>query len=176
MLEPTRYLFSDFGLLGTEREGGMAVVKKAALKPSNIVCALKYAKRDANTDAVAESFDRELKALTNLEHKNIVRLRGVGVDGTQRFLALEWLEETLSDKLTSIGPYEWAAFYEQIGRPLLVALQYAHGRSIAHRDLKPLNVMFTRTGVPKITDFGIARAIGEPSLGLTFAGANARTS
>jgi len=168
---PRHFLLSEFELFDVERPGGMALVRKAALKDVGSLLALKCSKKGSDPAAASLSFSREVDVLCRLEHRNIVRLVGVGSGGSERFIVLEWLEETLSDRLKSGVSYDWTSFFEQVGRPLLTALQYANELDVAHRDLKPANVMFTKSGIPKITDFGIARETGQASLGLTFAGA-----
>ena len=173
-MDPRTFLKEHFELIAVERRGGMSIIRKARLRDTGDICALKYPSRESSEGFAAVSLNRELKALGNLEHRNIVRLLGIGSDGPERFLALEWLEETLSDRLQSLGPSDWVTFYEQVGRPLLDALRYAHGRNCVHRDLKPLNVMFSTEMVPKITDFGIARDTSEVRLGRTFAAAGSR--
>lgn len=164
------FLRNNFEFLSIERSGGMSRIKQAKLVETGEMCALKIGRVESNEDAASASFAREVAALSNMEHRNIVRLIGIGTDGTQRFLVLEWLDETLSDYINSIGAMEWSNFYENIGRPILEALQYAHRRQVAHRDLKPLNIMFNRRREAKITDFGIARSTEEVRQGLTFAG------
>ena len=165
----SRAFFSpqNFDLLDIERPGGMSIIRKAKLNATDEQCALKYASDIGHTSPL--SFQREVDALSSLEHPNIVRMLGVGSDGISRFIVLEWLEETLSDRIQSMGRMQWDHFYEMIGRPLLCGIQYAHGRELVHRDLKPHNVMFNRVGVPKITDFGIARNVADVRLGQTFA-------
>lgn len=158
----------QFKILNTEREGGMSRVKKSEMIETGQICALKYPKFGSHENSATASFNRELSALSELRHKNIVRLLGIGTAGTERFLALEWLEETLLDRIRSFGAFDWRNFYELIGRPLLEGIQYAHSKRYVHRDLKPLNVMFDSKGNPKITDFGIAKEQGDMRLGVTF--------
>lgn len=157
----------DFELLDIERLGGMSKIGKAKLNATGEQCALKYASDTGNASPL--SFNREADALSSLEHPNIVRMLGVGSDGPSRFIVLEWLEETLAERIQSMGRMQWDDFYEMIGRPLLCGIQYAHARERVHRDLKPHNVMFNRVGVPKITDFGISRNVADVRLGQTFA-------
>lgn len=152
------------------RSGGMSEIVQAKLNSTGETCALKFSRRgDSDSQAVA-SFSREANALSDISHRNIVRLLGIGTDGAKRFLALEWLEETLSDYILSIGPMEWPSFYENVGRPILEGLEHAHGRGYAHRDLKPLNIMLSRMREPKLTDFGISRHTEDQRNGYTFAG------
>jgi serine/threonine protein kinase/KaiC/GvpD/RAD55 family RecA-like ATPase len=168
-MEPSPYVIGDFELKDEERSGGMSRVRKAKLTKGNTLCALKFARLEGDKTLANASLNRELGALSNLEHPNIVRLFGIGTDGSDRFLVIEWLDETLKDRIAALGPMGWRDFYEQIGRPLLHAIEYAHRRGYIHRDLKPLNVMFDRMNAPKITDFGIARALAEVRIGATFA-------
>ena len=160
------YSKDDFELLKVERSGGMSRIQQARLKETGEICALKFGRVESADDAASASFAREVKALTDMEHRHVVRLIGIGSDGMQRFLVLEWLDETLADYIQDIGPLQWGHFYESIGRPILEALQYAHRRQCVHRDLKPLNVMFNRRREAKITDFGIARAMDDVRMGL----------
>jgi serine/threonine protein kinase len=168
-METHAYSPEDFEFLEGERRGGMSKIRKAKLIQTGAYCALKYSTSYGADDSATSSFSREIAALGGLEHPNIVRMMGIGSDGTERFIALEWLDETLADHITSMGAMRWEIFYEQIGRPLLAGIQYAHSREYIHRDVKPQNVMFNRIGVPKITDFGISRNTAQARVGQTFA-------
>lgn len=168
-MQPHSYSYDSFQLVGPVRHGGMATVRQACLKETGAICALKFPKREGFEGIASLSLTRELKALSDLEHNNIVRLFGLGTDGAERFLVFEWLQETLEERIRSLGPSDWRDYYEQVGRPLLEALRYAHARGRVHRDLKPSNVMFSDQMVPKITDFGIARDLTEVHIGRTFA-------
>ena len=168
-METRAYIPQDFELLGIERKGGMSTIQKAILNATNELCALKYSADNGLNSSATLSFSREVDALVNLEHPNIVRMLGISSDETQRFIVLEWLEETLADRISSTGPIQWDIFYEEVGRPILSGIKYAHSRDLVHRDLKPQNVLFNRTGVPKITDFGISRNVADVRFGQTFA-------
>lgn len=149
----------------------MSEIVRAKLTSTGETCALKFSSRVDGDSQATESFAREAAALNDLSHRHIVRLFGIGTDGGKRFLVLEWLEETLADYIQSVGPMEWAVFYENFGRPILDALKHAHARTYIHRDLKPLNIMLSRMREPKLTDFGIARSMEDVRLGVTFASA-----
>jgi hypothetical protein len=168
-MNPRAYSIDEFRLTDVEKKGGMSKVLQAQLLEANEMCALKYPAIDSISDFAIESHNREVGALQDMDHENIVRMLGIGVDGINRFIVLEWLQETLVDRIQSMGPSNWTTFYEMIGRPLLKGILYAHSRRYVHRDLKPWNVMFNRMGVPKITDFGIARDMDRNRSGKTFA-------
>lgn len=165
------FLFSDFEASDVKRTGGMSEIVRAKLTSTGDICALKFSSRVDGDSQAAASFAREEAALSDLSHRHIVRLLGIGTDGAKRFLVLEWLEETLADYIQSVGPMEWSVFYENFGRPILDALKHAHARTYIHRDLKPLNIMLNRMREPKLTDFGISRSTGDIRLGVTFASA-----
>jgi Tol biopolymer transport system component len=109
----------------------------------------------ANPDA-KQRFEREARAISSLNHPNICTLHDVGhQDGTD-FLVMELLEgETLADRLEK-GPLP----SEQVlkyGIEICDGLEKAHKNGVIHRDLKPGNVMLTKSGA-KLMDFGLAKA------------------
>jgi serine/threonine protein kinase len=152
------------------REGGMSTVAKAFDQRSSRFCAIKRMKGSGGEDIRwKESFNREYAALSELsQHQNIVALLDAGTDDDGFFMVLEWVSENLVDRISSGGPLNWHEFYHTIGRPILGALAYAQGRGWNHRDIKPQNILIDGNGIPKLSDYGIAKQFEKPSLGLTF--------
>ena len=98
-------------------------------------------------------FQREAEMLASLNHRNIAQIYGV----EDRALVMELVEGgTLSSPL----PIETALNY---ARQIAEALEYAHERGVIHRDLKPANIKVTPEGTVKLLDFGLAKAIEDPS-------------
>lgn len=111
-----------------------------------------------------ERFWREGKAAGRLSHPNIVTIFEVGKDGDRHFIAMEYLEgQTLRDVLQSGGPISIKTAIDY-ALQLCSALSYAHRNGVVHRDIKPENVQVLPGGHIKLTDFGIARLMGEPSI------------
>ncbi len=102
-----------------------------------------------------QRFDREARAISSLTHPHICALYDVGHEDGTDFLVMEYLEGmTLADKVAG-GPLPLEDVL-RIGRQMAEALAAAHRSGVVHRDLKPGNVMLTRSGV-KLLDFGLAR-------------------
>ncbi|MGO9368055.1 MAG: protein kinase domain-containing protein [Terriglobales bacterium] len=103
-----------------------------------------------------QRFDREARAISSLNHPNICTLHDVGhQDGTD-FLVMEYLEgETLADRLLK-GPLS-AEQVLKYGIDICEGLEKAHKSGVVHRDLKPGNIMLTKSGA-KLMDFGLAKA------------------
>ena len=126
----------------------------------------------ANDPEVRARFEREARTVSSLNHPNICTLFDVGREGDTNFLVMELIEgETLADRLQ-----RGALPTEQVlalGSQISDALDRAHRAGVIHRDLKPGNVMLTRSGA-KLMDFGLARATGmvgtKSSSGVTVAG------
>ena len=111
-------------------------------------------------------FEREARAIGSLNHPHICTLHDVGREGVTDYLVMELVEgETLSTRLAK-GPLPLADVL-RIGGQVADALERAHRAGVTHRDLKPGNVMLTKTGA-KLMDFGLARGTGlGPSSDLT---------
>jgi eukaryotic-like serine/threonine-protein kinase len=109
-----------------------------------------------NPDA-KQRFDREARAISSLNHPNICTLHDVGHQDGIDFLVMEFLEgETLADRLSK-GPLPTESVLKY-GIEICEGLERAHKSGVVHRDLKPGNVMLTKTGA-KLMDFGLAKAI-----------------
>ncbi|HOP80239.1 MAG TPA: serine/threonine-protein kinase, partial [Armatimonadota bacterium] len=111
-----------------------------------------------------ERFMREGKAAARLEHPNIVTVYEIGQEGDRFFIAMEFLGgQTLRDTIKARGalPVKDAV---DITLQLCEALALAHQNNIVHRDVKPENVQILPGGHVKLTDFGIARIMSEPSI------------
>jgi serine/threonine-protein kinase len=111
-----------------------------------------------------DRFLREARMAARLNHPVIVSIYEVGQEANQYYLVMEYVEgETLADFIRERGalvPTE----VPSILRPLAEALDYAHGRGLIHRDVKPANIIVSPEGAVKLTDFGMARAIEQTHL------------
>ena len=111
-----------------------------------------------------ERFYREARAAGSLSHPNIVTIYEAGEDRGRHFIAMEYLEgQTLRDVLDIEGRLPVERIVE-IAVQICDALKYAHSNGVIHRDIKPDNIQILPSGQIKITDFGIARIMEEPSL------------
>lgn len=109
-------------------------------------------------------FQREAKAAGSLSHPNIVTIYEVGEDAGRAFIAMEYLEgQTLRQRIDAEGFIPQDEVVEIVCK-VLDGLGYAHQCGVVHRDVKPDNVQLLPDGRVKITDFGIARLMFEPSL------------
>lgn len=138
----------------------LSINRRVALKELSIPTNLDGAQRRKRI----ERFWREGKAAGRLSHPNIVTIFEVGKDGDRHFIAMEFLEgQTLRDALQAGGPLPLPTVKSYMLQ-LCDALSYAHRNGVIHRDIKPENVQILPGGHIKLTDFGIARLIGEPNI------------
>ncbi|NLA34465.1 MAG: serine/threonine protein kinase, partial [Actinobacteria bacterium] len=149
-------------LLGT---GGMAQVWSATDQSLGRVVAVKLLHPHLVNDASSvERFRREAVAVAALSHPNIVAvfdtLFGNGVEA----IVMEYVDGgTLRSALDDRGTITQNETV-QLGIKLASALAHAHAHGVIHRDIKPANILITREGVPKLTDFGIAKGSAETDL------------
>lgn len=140
--------------------GGMAVVYRAVQDHLNRTVAIKALKSSvASEKQLVARFQREARALADLQHESIVHIYDFYETRGSLFIVMEYVEGIdLYDLLERCGrlPYDVAAVVAmQVAR----ALDYIHYRAIVHRDVKPANIMVSRQGAVKVMDFGIVRDV-----------------
>lgn len=136
--------------------GGMGEVYRASDTRLGRVVAIKVLNSAlVATPDLKARFEREARAISQLNHPNICTLHDVGHDGDTDFLVMEFIDgQSLADRLHK-GPLPIMDLVK-IGCEIADALERAHRAGIVHRDLKPGNVMLTKTGA-KLLDFGLAK-------------------
>ncbi len=156
-----------YHILSEIARGGMGVVYKARDPKLNRVVALKVllAGEGASRESIAR-FVREARSAAGLKHPGIVQVHDFGEVEGQHFFTMDYVDGRPLDDLIKSGELSTDAALEII---LVVArsLQFAHEKGIIHRDLKPPNILITRDGAPVLTDFGLAKDIGDTSLSIT---------
>jgi len=146
--------------IGAPRAGGIANVYKAREIESGKQVAIKVFRSSSGVDdVVKESFRRETKALFALTHENIVKIldSGLETESGEHFIVMEWVPKDLETIRQEVRFGDWSTFFGQIGRPILSALAFAHGKSIVHRDIKPSNILMGDDGIARLCDFGISK-------------------
>jgi len=141
--------------------GGMGEVYRARDTRLGRDVAIKVLPAEVSNDAAALArFDREARALAALSHPHIAALHDMGEHEGTHYLVMELLAgETLASRLRRGALPEKDAL--RIGKEIAEALGAAHQHGVVHRDVKPGNVMLTRSGV-KLLDFGLARLQRQP--------------
>lgn len=148
--------------------GGMAEVFRAHDRLLDREVAVKVMhERYAGDPDFVERFRREARAAARLSHPNIVTVLDSGERDGRQFIVFECVEgedlKALLEQRGRLAPRDALEIAVQLGR----GLAFAHEHGVVHRDVKPQNAIVTREGLVKVTDFGIARAIGEAEITLT---------
>jgi serine/threonine-protein kinase len=153
-----------YRVLGKLGGGGMADVFLAEDTTLARRVALKVLlPRFADDQNFVERFRREAKAAAGLNHPNVVGIYDWGQVDSMYYIVMEYVEgETLKELIRRRGRLPGN---EAVGLALglLAAIEFAHQHHIVHRDIKSQNILIDRTGMVKVTDFGIARA-GDSSM------------
>jgi serine/threonine-protein kinase len=157
-----------YQITGTLGSGGFGRVYRALDPTVGRVVAIKVLNAPDDSDIVRR-FQAEATTVANLHHKNIVTVHEFGEEHGAPYLVMEFLDGTTLQELIERNSLSLLEKLE-IMSAVAEGLQYAHERSVTHRDVKPANIMRLADGSVKIMDFGIARIATESSTRLTQTG------
>ena len=152
-----------YEIVGAIGAGGMGEVYRARDTRLGRDVAIKILPQHLSAKAnVKQRFEREARAISSLQHPNICTLYDVGHQDGIDFLVMEYLEgESLAKRLEK-GALATAELL-RIAIEIADALEKAHRQGVVHRDLKPGNIMLTKSGA-KLLDFGLAKAAAPPTM------------
>ncbi len=155
-----RYI-GEYEVLEEIARGGMGVVFKARQQSLNRVVALKMILSGRLADAAdVERFHREARAAGRLKHPNIVPIHEIGEHDGHHYFTMDYIEgHTLSEEIRdeTVAARRAAELVMRAAR----AVEFAHQQGTLHRDLKPANLLIDLDHQPQITDFGLAKFVGD---------------
>lgn len=151
--------------------GGMSYVYKAVDTKTDMIVAIKVLKDElSNDEEFIKKFKEEAISSEKIKHKNVVRAYDVVDNGNCHFIVMEYIDGITLDKY--IRNKGHLSNDETIDLSIQIAegLKVAHKQGIIHRDVKPQNIVIKNDGTPKITDFGIARAVSSTTRNISIIG------
>ena len=159
MLTEGMYIADRYEIIGKIGAGGMSDVYKAKDLTLGRFVAIKVLKPEFSEDLnFVTKFRTEAQSAAGLEHPNIVNIYDVGSEKGMHYIVMEYVEgitlKTYIEKKGQLSFKEAVSIAIQVGR----GIEAAHSKGIIHRDIKPQNIIISKEGKVKVTDFGIARA------------------
>ena len=160
MLTEGMYIADRYEIIGKIGAGGMSDVYKAKDLTLGRFVAIKVLKPEFSEDLnFVTKFRTEAQSAAGLEHPNIVNIYDVGSEKGMHYIVMEYVEgitlKTYIEKKGQLSFKEAVSIAIQVGR----GIEAAHSKGIIHRDIKPQNIIISKDGKVKVTDFGIAKAI-----------------
>lgn len=149
--------FAHYSLVKLLGEGAMGKVYLAVDEKTGEKVALKALRKPDDGKAL-DYFIREVQVLRQLNHPNIVALKGWGNSHGYPYFAMEYIEGVSLEEMLKKGPLP-AAHTVQLMSSLLDALVYAFQFQIIHRDIKPANILITNAGMVKLIDLGVGKIL-----------------
>lgn len=145
--------------------GGMAIVYLAKCLVLNRYVAIKMLRPEYRDDTdFVKRFKIEAQSAGGLSHPNIVSVYDVGHEDDMEYIVMEYVDGiTLKQYLGAKGVLQWKEAVDYASQ-ICSGLEHAHKKGIVHKDIKPENVMITKEGILKITDFGIAKALNQGTI------------
>ena len=144
-------------------EGGMGTVYRATDTKLNRAVAIKFVSTDLADASARRRFQREAQLASSLNHPHILTVHDAGEQDGRQYLVSELVDGgTLRDWIKA-SPRSWQDVVELV-IGLADGLATAHEAGILHRDVKPENILITKTGYAKLADFGLAKLRESPSL------------
>ena len=171
MLVSGRYLADRYEIIENIGSGGMSDVYKAKDHKLNRLVAVKVLKNEYSQDAAfVRKFRVEAQSAAGLSHPNIVGVYDVGEEDGINYIVMELIQGiTLKKYIEMKGKLE---IREALNISIQIAsgLSAAHQNRIIHRDIKPQNIIMSKDGKVKVTDFGIAKVADSTTVTTTAAG------
>ncbi len=156
----TKFNLGSYEIINSLGQGGMGQVFLAQHSITRQEAAVKVLPRDKSTPEAIRNFQHEIQVLSALHHPNIAGALDAGEDGNVYFLVCEYVPGQNLRKLIRNGrPLTMKSAASVLSQAAL-GLHHVHEMGFVHRDIKPGNILVTPQGVTKITDFGLASAIG----------------
>jgi len=153
--------FDGYKTIEVIGQGALGTVYKALDNNTQQLVAIKLLREEMRAQPrVVARFKREIRACMQLEHPNLIRAHAAGqLESGSWFIVLEYIEgQTAHQLLISKGVFDERAATE-VGLRVAEGLSYAGGYELVHRDIKPDNIMLTRTGEVKLCDMGLAKSM-----------------
>lgn len=177
MIREGMFLGNRYEIVSQVGSGGMSDVYKAMDHKLNRFVAIKVLKNEFSQDAgFVEKFVVEAQSAAGLSHPNIVNVYDVGDEQGIHYIVMELVEgitlKSYIEKKRQLTFKEAVSIAIQVG----TGIEAAHNNKIIHRDIKPQNIMISRDGKVKVTDFGIARAVSGNTIGSNVMGSVHYTS
>ncbi|XP_051497485.1 interleukin-1 receptor-associated kinase 4 isoform X1 [Apus apus] len=142
-------------------EGGFGIVFKGYINGRDVAVKKLIAMVDVSVQDLKQQFDQEIRIMAKCQHENLVELLGFSSDGAQPCLVYEYMPNgSLLDRLACLDgtpsiPWNTRC---KIAKGTANGINFLHENSHIHRDIKSANILLTDTYMPKISDFGLARA------------------
>jgi len=152
----------DFKLSRKLGQGGMGTVYLARQANLDRSVAIKtLSKQLAKNPSAVQRFLREARSMAKLQHPNIVQVYAADSQSGFHYVALEYIDgKSMQDWMNALKRLSLA---DALHVTLIAAdaLKHAHGQNMIHRDVKPDNILVTKSGIVKVSDFGLAKAVDE---------------
>lgn len=159
MFEPGTIIQNRYEIIEEVGTGGMSVVYKAKCHVLNRYVAIKVLKPEfADDKSFVSKFRVEAQSAAGLSHPNIVNVYDVGEENGYYYIVMELVEGiTLKEYIQQNGRLPYATALNFITQ-ICSGIEAAHEHHTIHRDIKPQNIIVSKNGTLKVTDFGIAKA------------------
>jgi serine/threonine protein kinase len=153
-------VISHYNILAKLGEGGMGVVYKAQDTNLDRIVALKFLPKHLLCDEKAKTrFLNEAKAASSLDHQNVATIYEIDEVGGEWFMAMAYVEGKSLKQMIKEKTFSIQEFLK-IAIQIAEGLNAAHRKEVIHRDVKSDNIMITKDGLVKVTDFGLAKLRG----------------
>jgi serine/threonine protein kinase len=150
--------------------GGTSRVWEAIIRSTGQRVAVKVLHQHLTPETnFIQRFQREAEIAASLHHPNIVAVYEYGVHATHHFIAMEFVDGCSLESVIARQQKLPLSIVTMIGLAVAAALEYSHGRNVIHRDVKPGNILLSKEGSVKVTDFGFSRIVNSLSARLTMA-------